>query len=342
MKKIIVVAICLLSCSVIVRADTWLLPETKKYCSENKKFCLKVEPKKLESQLSYFQDKVSNKENAGADKKLAENFCKGTFYAKGKKLWKIKLDNEVSPVEVLISNNGDYAITFDNWHGTGYGDNVVAIYDTSNGNLVKKLGLEDFLTESDIENLPHSTSSIQWSGEHQIDYVKKYLVLKVVKPSKNGNEFFDVRIDLPSGKVLDEKIDRLPSLQFLLETKDSFDASELKYVLKEESSCSNQNAVVSLKPSELLSKILYKEIPKYPPAAKAVRATGIVVINVLISQNGDVECAKTFAGHPLLRAILQKAVVNWKFEKNNTKTVGQIIFVGKSALVLNGKIVDEN
>jgi Gram-negative bacterial TonB protein C-terminal len=341
MKKILVVAICLLSCPFIVKADTWLLPETKKYCSQNKKFCLKVEPKKLESQLSYFQDKVNNRENAGADKKLAENFCKGTFYAKGKKLWKVKLDNEVAPVEVLVSNNGDYVITFDNWHGTGYGDNVVAIYETSTGKLLRKVGLEDFLTDSDIYNLPHSVSSIKWSGEHQIDYVKKNLVLKVVKPSKNRNEFFDVRIDLVNGKVLDEKIDRLPSLQFLLETKDSFDVSELKHILNEENSCSIQKNFLSLKPSELLSKVLYKEIPKYPPAAKAVRATGLVIINVIISENGDVECVKTFAGHPLLRAILQKAVSNWKFEKHNTKLAGQIIFSGKSALVLNGKIIEE-
>jgi Gram-negative bacterial TonB protein C-terminal len=313
MGKIIIVTICVLFYSLVAKADTWLLPDTKKHCSENKKFCLKVEPKKLESQLSYFQDKVNDKENAGADKKLKENYCKGTFYAKGKKLWKIKLDNEVSPVEVLVSNNGDYVVTFDNWHGTGYGDNVVAIYETSNGNLVKKLGLEDFLTPNDIENLPRSTSSIQWSGEHHIDYEKKHLVLKVVKPSKNRNEFFDVKVDLINGKVLDE-----------------------------ESSCSNGNDVLSLKPSELLSKIISKEIPKYPPAAKAVRATGIVVINVLISENGDVECAKTFAGHPLLRAILQKSISNWKFEKTNTKLAGQIIFSGKSALLLNGKVFEEN
>lgn len=101
----------------MVKADTWRLPETEKYCSENKKYCLKVEPKKLESQLSYFQDKVDDKDNAGADKNVKENYCKGTFLAKGKKVWKVQLDNEVAPVSALVSNNGDYVITFDNWHG---------------------------------------------------------------------------------------------------------------------------------------------------------------------------------------------------------------------------------
>jgi TonB family protein len=340
LKKIILIVLYVFVCSIIAKADSWALPETKKYCSENKKFCLKVEPKKLESQLSYFKDKVDNRKNAGADKTIKENFCKGTFYTKGKKLWKVKLDNEVSPVDVLVSNYGDYVITFDNWHGTGYGDNTVAIYNTTDGNLIKKFGLEDFLTENDIYNLPHSTSSIQWSGEHQIDYDNKQLVLKVVKPNKNKNQFFDVRIDLKDGKLLDEKVDRLPSLQFLFENEDGFNFSELKNVVNDESPCPSQNETLLLKPSELLARAITKEIPKYPPAAKATGITGTVVINILVSENGDVDCAKASAGHPLLRNFLVKVVNGWQFEKSENKYQGQIIFVGKSALVLNGKIIE--
>lgn len=41
--------------------------------------------------------------------------------------------------------------------------------------------------------------------------------------------------------------------------------------------------------------------PPYPPAARAVRASGAVSIQVLIDTNGEVFSAKAVSGHPLLR-----------------------------------------
>ena len=339
MKNLFYILFIVLGLSYVVKADTWRLPTAEKYCSENKKYCFKVEPKKLESQLSYFQDKVDEKENAGADKKVKENYCKGTFFTKGKKLWKIQLNNEVSPVTALVSNNGDYVITFDNWHGVGYGDNVVAIYNGSTGRLIKKLGLSDFLTESDIYNLPASTSSIHWRGTHQIDYEKKQLILKVVKPGKN-EEYFDVHIELANGAVLDEVVDRIPSLQFLLATKETEEKKSQYLVNTESSSCQSQENAVEISTAELNKKILHKELPEYPVAAKAVRATGESILEVVVSENGNVACVNPISGHPLLRATLNNSIKNWKFEGNSTKYKGKIIIEGKSVLVLNGKVIE--
>lgn len=341
MKTLSILLVLFFAMTTTVKADTWLLPVEKKYCSENKKFCLKVQPKKLESQLAYFEDKVDGKENAGADKQAKTNYCKGIFYSRGKKLWKIQLDNEVSPVSVIVSNDGDYVITFDNWHGTGYGDNVVAIYNGENGTLIKKLSLSDFLTESDIYSLPHSTSSIQWSGEHQINYEKNQLVLKVVKPSKTNSEYFNVHINLNSGAVLDEKIDRIPSLQFLITTKETdgnLKAREADELVT--STCQAEGETEQISSSGILKKILVKEIPEYPPAAKAVRATGTSVFKVIISEQGEVECINSLSGHPLLRATLINAIKKWKFEKSKSKYTGQIVFEGRYFLVLNGKVIE--
>jgi hypothetical protein len=340
MKNLVFLLCFVIGLSTVIKADSWALPTTEKYCSENKKYCLKVEPKKLESQLSYFQDKVSEKENAGAAKNVKENFCKGTFYKKGKKLWSVKLDNEVSPVSAIVSNNGDYVVTFDNWHGTGYGDNVVAIYDAANGNLIKKLGLSDFLTESDIYNLPHSVSSIQWSGEHKIDYEKKQLILKVLKSGRNNPDYFDVRIDLTNGTVLDEVIDRLPSLQFLLSTKEAAKGESSLIVKSETSLCKNQENLTQISNSELYKKIVLKEMPKYPPAAKAVRAVGESVFEVVISEDGNVECVNPISGHPLLRTVLINSIKKWKFEKSQTKYTGRLVIEGKSVLILNGIVIE--
>lgn len=112
-----------------VSADTWALPKKEKYYSPNKKYYLEVMPKKLESQLKYFEDKVEGRGNAGAQKKVKDNRAKGAFYARRddgsySKKWEFPLVNEVSPVNAVISSNGDYAVTFDNWHSAGYGDDV--------------------------------------------------------------------------------------------------------------------------------------------------------------------------------------------------------------------------
>jgi hypothetical protein len=337
MKQLLLSFLIVLGLSITTKADTWSLPTSEKYCSENKKYCLKVEPKKLESQLSYFQDKEDGKDDAGSDKKVKENYCKGIFYNKRKKLWNIKLDNEVSPVNVIVSNDGDYVVTFDNWHGTGYGDNVVVIYNASNGSLIKKLGLTDFLTEGDIDNLQYTTSSIKWSGVHKFDYEKKQLILTVLGGLKGS---FDVQIDLITGKVLDEKVDRIPSLQFFFVTDENDNRYADQTTNLEINSCQTSKEATNISRSELMKRVVSKELPKYPSAAKAVRAVGGLLVNVMVSETGEVECAEVKFGHPLLRTAILNSVKKWKFEKAATKYLGQLIFEGKSALILNGNIVE--
>jgi TonB family protein len=47
--------------------------------------------------------------------------------------------------------------------------------------------------------------------------------------------------------------------------------------------------------------------PPYPPAARAVRATGAVTVQVLIDESGTVVSASPVSGHPLLRAAAVQA-----------------------------------
>lgn len=53
--------------------------------------------------------------------------------------------------------------------------------------------------------------------------------------------------------------------------------------------------------------------PVYPPAARAVKATGAVSIQVLIDENGNVVSANAVSGHPLLRAAAEAAAREAKF-----------------------------
>ena len=53
--------------------------------------------------------------------------------------------------------------------------------------------------------------------------------------------------------------------------------------------------------------------PSYPPAARAVGASGAVSVQVLLDENGDVISATAVSGHPLLRAAAVDAARGAKF-----------------------------
>ena len=57
------------------------------------------------------------------------------------------------------------------------------------------------------------------------------------------------------------------------------------------------------------------ELPsaKYPAAAKAVKASGAVAVQIVIDENGDVISATAISGHPLLRSSATEAAQGAKF-----------------------------
>ena len=65
--------------------------------------------------------------------------------------------------------------------------------------------------------------------------------------------------------------------------------------------------------------------PAYPPIAKAAHASGTVVVQVLIDENGSVVSAKALSGHPLLQAVAVGAARQARFSP--TKLSGQPVKV---------------
>ena len=53
--------------------------------------------------------------------------------------------------------------------------------------------------------------------------------------------------------------------------------------------------------------------PKYPAAARAVRATGVVQVQVLTDEKGNVYSAEAVSGHPLLRGAAENAACDSRF-----------------------------
>jgi TonB family protein len=65
--------------------------------------------------------------------------------------------------------------------------------------------------------------------------------------------------------------------------------------------------------------------PRYPAAARAVRATGSVSVQVLLDEEGNVVSANATSGHPLLRSAAEEAARSAKF--NPTVLSGQKVKV---------------
>lgn len=53
--------------------------------------------------------------------------------------------------------------------------------------------------------------------------------------------------------------------------------------------------------------------PPYPPAARAIRASGVVQVLVLIDEDGNIFSAEAVSGHPLLRGASVAAACTAKF-----------------------------
>ena len=314
-------------------ADSWALPSKREYYSSDRKYRLDVIPKKLESQLKYFEDKGDGKPDAGAVKGLKDNRAKAIFFVRESigytKKAEFALVNEVSPVSALVSEDGNYLVTFDNWHAVGYGDDVVVIY-RSDGTLVKKFSLEDLFTKDDISTFSHSVSSRWWGGEHYIDNKKGILYLKAGREDQSR----ELGIELATGRPLEPKRDLFPERQLhftvSIEPADApaIPTSQEPRCLASDMTFDTANAL-RLPSEQLRSKLTTEILPPYPPIAKAAGAEGKVIVEVLVLETGEVICVRVLAGHPLLVSATIKAVQQWKFDAFKTpegvsKVVGTI------------------
>lgn len=95
----------------------------------------------------------------------------------------------------------------------------------------------------------------------------------------------------------------------------------------------NQNASPSLSPNKrapisggvLNGKAISLPQPAYPPIAKAAHASGTVMVQVLVDENGNVVDAHAVSGHPLLQAVSVSSARSAKFSP--TKLSGQPVRV---------------
>jgi len=207
------VAVVLLSLAIArpARADSWPLPQQKAVESGDHSVRLIVTPRQLSSQLDSFSSKEKGLEPAGQGTGEHAETARARLERRDgggwTTVWERPLLNEVAPIDAIISVDGRYTVTFDNWHMLGFGKHVVVIYGP-NGTLVRSLKLADILPDDYIEGLPTTVSSLWWwGGVHAISPDGTQLLLRVAIPSEKealseSAENITVAVDLESGRVL--------------------------------------------------------------------------------------------------------------------------------------------
>ncbi|WP_066800252.1 hypothetical protein [Sphingomonas soli] len=163
-------------------------PSTQTYFSRNQACRLTVVPREIDTQLKYFEDKLAGADKAGQRRGgiQASNATLERRSADGKwtTVWTRLLVNDVAPASALISDDGRYVVTFDNWHSIGWGDDSIVIYDVAGGGE-RRLSVEKLLGGPYFEALPHSVSSVQWSNDARFEGGQ--LVIDILVP--NGEPF---------------------------------------------------------------------------------------------------------------------------------------------------------
>ncbi len=169
------------------------IPTTKRFYSSTKNYYLEVVPRKNTGDSA-----AGILYKLGADQQYHQ-------------IWSSHLSNKIAPERILVSNNGDYVVTLDNWCAAGRGDNVVVIYGSS-GKLIKKFALRDVASKEEISKFHVTAEGTWWGGEHFLDEGSSEIILKIKtggfnlvsdrKPSYYVGEYRDVRIKLDTGEII--------------------------------------------------------------------------------------------------------------------------------------------
>lgn len=79
----------------------------------------------------------------------------------------------------------------------------------------------------------------------------------------------------------------------------------------------------------LNGKAISLPLPAYPPIARAAHASGTVVVQVLIDENGNVISAHAVSGHPILQGAAVGAARQARFSPTKLSGVIQYNFVAQ-------------
>lgn len=148
------------------KADSWASPQQETVYSPDGNTRLIITPRDLDNALAYYEDKVANKDNPGLPENSRRTKAFAVVETKSEDgawsvQWQTFLINELAPVSAFIANDAKHFVTFDNWGSTGYGNDVIAVYNEEK-QLLWNHSLEDILPDFYLNALWRTVSSRYW------------------------------------------------------------------------------------------------------------------------------------------------------------------------------------
>jgi TonB family protein len=134
--------------------------------------------------------------------------------------------------------------------------------------------------------------------------------------SSNSQGSFEVRLTPGSYEITSPELSAGAFRGLVLIQKNALNPQDIDFVFKASDVCSARNA------DSNFPAIVKSAVPAYPPAARAVRASGSVFVEAVVGPAGAVTSAKALSGHPLLRAAATEAAKQFVFAADNAGTRG--------------------
>jgi hypothetical protein len=163
MKKIIFSIIFIASFQTL-SADFWLPSEIRRYFSDNHLYYLEIYPAQIPDKYYEWKSAKPKKKSKFTAKDTTIIQCCAKLYKVSEndttQVWERNLVNRFAPVDAVVSNDGQYVVTFDNWYHVGYGADVMVVYN-HNGDLRKMYSLQD-ISPFPVNDYLRSVSSIHW------------------------------------------------------------------------------------------------------------------------------------------------------------------------------------
>ena len=144
-SKLCLLLLAMLGCPLHMLADSWSIPLPHDYYNADSSYFLRVVPLYIPPKYHQWQQAKPKRKARFIPQDTLVVPCHAMLYQRTANgphvVWKQDLINRVAPTAVLVSNDGRYVVTFDNWSSMGYGVDVMVVYDHQ-GYLLKRYNLE--------------------------------------------------------------------------------------------------------------------------------------------------------------------------------------------------------
>ena len=280
-------------------------PKPRRFCSSNAEYCVKILPK--------FR---------GPKARLLRRRGKKRY----KRVITFPLVNRDASVTALVSNDGRYVVVIDDRGSSN--ENAISIY-RGDGTLIKSFGLDTVLKQDEKMPLLLYAGSTDWSGDHFLREDDSVLVLRIAEPlcanPPGPRGFFGVEVDLATGELLDPA--RPPRFRYeavMIDPPSESAEAEPSFAAELD------RKPLRVTSSHLREHLLESATPEYPSIAKKARIQGMVLLEVLVSESGEVEHVEVIKGLPMgLEQASVTSIRQWRFkpfrsEGVPTPAVGQV------------------